>query len=78
MWLLVGCDFACIHVPIRLSTGRLNNETLEHVLKENENLQFALDSYTGKLTIHKSGHKLFNSEFHLVQKKLKVIRPLRL
>ncbi|NXQ10759.1 POK11 protein, partial [Peucedramus taeniatus] len=75
--LLAGCDFVRIHLPIRLSTGKLNNETLEHLLRQNENLQFALDSYPGKLSVHHPGHKWFNCEFHLVPKEVQSCKPLK-
>ncbi|TRZ06412.1 hypothetical protein HGM15179_020696 [Zosterops borbonicus] len=42
---LAGCDFECIHIPIRLKLGQITKAMLEHLLKENEALQFALDSY---------------------------------
>lgn len=53
------------------------NETLEHLLRENENLQFALDSYPRKLSIHQPGHNLFNCEFHLIPKDIQSHKPLK-
>ncbi|NXQ23446.1 POK11 protein, partial [Alaudala cheleensis] len=75
--LLAGCEFTCIHVPIKLSTGKLTNETLEQLLPENEMLQFTLDGYPGKISIHCPGHKLFNSEFNLIPKEKQSCRPLK-
>ncbi|KAF4796247.1 hypothetical protein TURU_086012 [Turdus rufiventris] len=48
---LAGCEFTCIYLP--LTTG-----DLEHLLQTNESLQFALDSYTGQISIHLPKHKL--------------------
>uniref|UniRef100_U3KI98 ribonuclease H n=1 Tax=Ficedula albicollis TaxID=59894 RepID=U3KI98_FICAL len=42
---LAGCELTCIYLP--LTTGNL-----EHLLQTNESLQFALDSYTGQISIH--------------------------
>ena len=60
---LAGCEFTYIYMP--LTTG-----VLEHLLQTNESLQFALDSYTGQISIHLPKHKLFNQNavFHLVSK----------
>ncbi|RMC14794.1 hypothetical protein DUI87_06970 [Hirundo rustica rustica] len=44
---LAGCDFACIHIPFGLRSGQISKAMLEHLLQENEALQFALDSFTG-------------------------------
>lgn len=49
---LSGCDFECIHIPIGLNSGQITKAMLEHLLQENEALQFALDSYTGQISIH--------------------------
>ncbi|RMB97355.1 hypothetical protein DUI87_26170 [Hirundo rustica rustica] len=43
---LVGCDFACIYMPLATT------EELELLLQNNDNLQFALDIYPGKISIH--------------------------
>ncbi|RMB88622.1 hypothetical protein DUI87_35010 [Hirundo rustica rustica] len=43
---LVGCDFACIYMPLATT------EELEFLLQNNDNLQFALDIYPGKIFIH--------------------------
>ncbi|NWS91956.1 POK11 protein, partial [Toxostoma redivivum] len=66
---LSGCDFSCIHVPLTLKTGKLNNEALEHLLRKCEILQFALENYTGQISIHHPSHKLFNSNFNLIPKE---------
>ncbi|NWU34858.1 PO113 protein, partial [Hylia prasina] len=59
---LAGVDFGCIHIAIRTQTGQINKATLEHLIQENENLQFALDSFTGQISLIRPAHKLFNSE----------------
>ncbi|RMC19771.1 hypothetical protein DUI87_03335 [Hirundo rustica rustica] len=43
---LAGCDFECIHIPNEINLGQITKAMLEHLLHENEALQFALDSYT--------------------------------
>ncbi|TRZ10837.1 hypothetical protein HGM15179_016269 [Zosterops borbonicus] len=75
---LAGCDFEVIHVPIRLSTGQISKAMLEHLLQENEALQFALDSYTGQISITRPAHKIFNSDaqFKLSLKSVQSKRPL--
>ncbi|NXE38951.1 POK8 protein, partial [Ptilorrhoa leucosticta] len=75
--LLAGCEFTCIYLPIKLSTGKLTKETLKQLLRDNEMLQFALDSYLGKILIHNPAHKLFNTEFNLVPKEIQSRRPLK-
>ncbi|TRZ23927.1 hypothetical protein HGM15179_003198 [Zosterops borbonicus] len=55
---LAGCDFEIIHVPIRLKSGQISKAMLEHLLQENEALQFALDSYIGQISIHRPAHKI--------------------
>ncbi|NWV97440.1 POK18 protein, partial [Machaerirhynchus nigripectus] len=67
---LVGCDFICIYLP--LTTG-----VLDHLLQTNEHLQFTLDSYTGRISIHRPSHKLFNSGFHLAPKSMQSQMPLK-
>ncbi|TRZ17283.1 hypothetical protein HGM15179_009816 [Zosterops borbonicus] len=59
---LAGCDFGVIHIPILLSTGQISKAMLEHLLQEIEALQFALDNYTGQISIHRPAHKIFNSD----------------
>ncbi|NWU26674.1 POK8 protein, partial [Dyaphorophyia castanea] len=74
---LAGCDFTCIHLPIQISTGRFTKEALEQLLRENEMLQFSLDSYTGQILVHAPSHKLFNANFNLAPKELQSRRPLK-
>ncbi|NXR73232.1 POK18 protein, partial [Pycnonotus jocosus] len=59
---LASCDFECIHIPTRLESGQITKAIIEHLLQENEALQFALDSYTGQISIHRPAHRIFNSE----------------
>ncbi|RMC19092.1 hypothetical protein DUI87_03696 [Hirundo rustica rustica] len=54
---LAGCDFECIHIPIEINLGQITKAMLEHLIHENEALQFALDSYTGQISIHRPAHK---------------------
>ncbi|RMB89424.1 hypothetical protein DUI87_34184 [Hirundo rustica rustica] len=76
---LAGCDFECIHIPIGLRSGQISKAMLEHLLQENEALQFALDSFTGQISIHRPAHKIFNSEtkFILSLKEVHSRRPLK-
>ncbi|XP_063005683.1 uncharacterized protein LOC134414660 [Melospiza melodia melodia] len=73
---LAGCDFACIHIPIKLEAGQLKLKTFEELLQTNEYLQFALDSYTGRVAVDRPAHKLFNSEFKLSLTKVQSREPL--
>lgn len=66
---LVGCDLTCIYLS-------LTTDTLEHLLQNNVNLQYALDSYSGQTSIHYPKHKLFNSAFNLVPKEVQSRKPL--
>ncbi|NWZ74675.1 POK11 protein, partial [Acrocephalus arundinaceus] len=59
---LAGCDFECIHLPIQTKTGQITKAMLEQLLRENEALQIALDSYTGQISIHWPAHKIFNED----------------
>ncbi|RMB95949.1 hypothetical protein DUI87_27589 [Hirundo rustica rustica] len=43
---LAGCDFECIHIPFEINLGQITKAMLEHLIHENEALQFALDRYT--------------------------------
>uniref|UniRef100_A0A674GKQ4 Uncharacterized protein n=1 Tax=Taeniopygia guttata TaxID=59729 RepID=A0A674GKQ4_TAEGU len=76
---LAGCDFACIHLPVRLSEGgrnspeRLTKGMFEHLLQSSASLQLSLDSYRG----HTPSHKLFNEEFHLIPQEKRSRRALR-
>ncbi|TRZ07286.1 hypothetical protein HGM15179_019822 [Zosterops borbonicus] len=51
---------------------------LEHLLMENESLQFALDSYSGQISITRPAHKIFNSDstFQLELKSVQSKKPL--
>ncbi|TRZ17401.1 hypothetical protein HGM15179_009704 [Zosterops borbonicus] len=75
---LAGCDFELIHVPIRLKSGQITKAMLEHLLQENEALQFALDNYSGQISIHRPAHKNFNSEaqFQLALTSVQSKEPL--
>ncbi|NXU43523.1 POK11 protein, partial [Drymodes brunneopygia] len=70
---LAGCDFAYIHVPWK-------HHKFEEVLQESENLQLALESYSGQIGSQKLKHRLFNLEFHLapnfVQSKIPIKNAL--
>ncbi|NWR07785.1 POK18 protein, partial [Paradoxornis webbianus] len=73
---LAGCDFECIHVPIQLRSGQITGAMLEHLLQENDALQFALDS--GQISIHQPAHKIFNSDaqFELTLESVQSEMPL--
>ncbi|RMC16667.1 hypothetical protein DUI87_06606 [Hirundo rustica rustica] len=75
---LAGCDFECIHIPIGLRSGQITKAMLEHLLQENEALQFALDSFTGQISIHRPAHKIFNQDakFTLSLKSIQSRKPL--
>ncbi|RMC18109.1 hypothetical protein DUI87_04988 [Hirundo rustica rustica] len=76
---LAGCNFACIHIPIILRLGQMTKAMLEHLLQENEALQFALDSFTGQISIHWPAHKVFNqhAKFVLSLKSIQSRKPLK-
>ncbi|RMC09770.1 hypothetical protein DUI87_13557 [Hirundo rustica rustica] len=76
---LSGCDSECIHIPIEINSGQITKAMLEHLLHENEALQFALDSYTGQISIHLPAHKLFREQiqFKLSLKSVQSRRPLK-
>ncbi|RMC15213.1 hypothetical protein DUI87_07397 [Hirundo rustica rustica] len=76
---LAGCDLVCIHIPIGLRSGQISKSMLEHLLQENEALQFALDSFTGQISIHRPAHKIFNQDvkFVLSLKEVRSRRPLK-
>ncbi|RMC05583.1 hypothetical protein DUI87_17668 [Hirundo rustica rustica] len=76
---LASCDFVCIHIPIGLRSGQISKSMLEHLLQENEALQFALDSFTGQISIHRPAHKIFNQDvkFVLSLKEVCSRRPLK-
>ncbi|RMC16699.1 hypothetical protein DUI87_06639 [Hirundo rustica rustica] len=75
---LARCDFECIHIPIGLRSGQITKAMLEHLLQENEALQFALDSFTGQISIHRPAHKIFNQDvqFALSLKSVQSRKPL--
>ncbi|RMB89343.1 hypothetical protein DUI87_34255 [Hirundo rustica rustica] len=75
---LAGCDFKCVHIPIGLKSGQITKAMLEHLLQENEALQFALDSFTGQISIHQPAHKIFNQDvqFVLSVKSVQSRKPL--
>ncbi|RMC22450.1 hypothetical protein DUI87_00764 [Hirundo rustica rustica] len=75
---LAGCDFECIHIPIRLRSSQITKAMLEHLLQENEALQFALDSFTRQISIHQPAHKIFNQDakFTLSLKSVLSRKPL--
>ncbi|RMC03509.1 hypothetical protein DUI87_20708 [Hirundo rustica rustica] len=76
---MAGCDFECIHIPIEINWGQITKAMLEHLFHENEALQFALDSYTGQISIHRPAHKLFSEQiqFKLSLKSVQRRRPLK-
>ncbi|RMC18064.1 hypothetical protein DUI87_04943 [Hirundo rustica rustica] len=76
---LAGCDFECIHILIEINSGQITKAMLEHLIHENEALQFALDSYTGQISIHQPAHKLFREQiqFKLSLKSVQSRRPLK-
>ncbi|RMC16581.1 hypothetical protein DUI87_06518 [Hirundo rustica rustica] len=76
---LAGCDFECIHVPTGLRSGQITKAMLEHLLQENEALQFALDSFTGQISVHRPAHKIFNQDtkFVLSLKSIQSRKPLK-
>ncbi|RMC10401.1 hypothetical protein DUI87_13206 [Hirundo rustica rustica] len=41
---LAGSDFECIHIPTEIKSGQITKAMLEHLIHEDEALQFALDS----------------------------------
>ncbi|NWR26046.1 POK11 protein, partial [Emberiza fucata] len=69
---LAGCEFTCIYLPIMLAD-------LEDLLQTNESLQFALDSYTGQISVQITKHNLFNPDvtFHLTPKLFQSRKPLK-
>ncbi|RMC18962.1 hypothetical protein DUI87_03561 [Hirundo rustica rustica] len=76
---LAGYDFECIHIPIEINSGQIKKAMLEHLIHENEALQFALDSYKGQISIHRPAHKLFKEQiqFKLPLKSVQSRRPLK-
>ncbi|RMB89730.1 hypothetical protein DUI87_33927 [Hirundo rustica rustica] len=76
---LAVCDFECIHIPVEVNSGQVTKAMLEHLLHENEALQFALDNYTGQISIHWPAHKLFREQiqFKLSLKSVQTRRALK-
>ncbi|RMC01156.1 hypothetical protein DUI87_22247 [Hirundo rustica rustica] len=80
---LAGCDFTCIHLPVKLSKEgrnspkRLTKEMFEHLLQSNASLQLSLDSYRGQISVHAPSRKLLNEEFHLIPREKRSRRPLK-
>ncbi|NXE01743.1 POK11 protein, partial [Chaetorhynchus papuensis] len=67
---LVGCDFTCIYLPII-------SDQLEHLIQTNQNLQFALDSYSGQISSHRPKHKLFNEAFYIIPREVQSRKPIK-
>ncbi|NWW25040.1 POK19 protein, partial [Falcunculus frontatus] len=67
---LAGCDFTCIYVPITIGS-------LEFVIQNNVELQYALDSYPGQLSIHYPKHKIFNLDLKIVHQPVLSKEPLK-
>ncbi|NXM47466.1 POK11 protein, partial [Gymnorhina tibicen] len=68
--LLAGCDFDCMNLPF-------TNSALEHLLQFSEHLQYALETYSGKISINHGKHKLFNTSFKLAPKEKQSKVPLK-
>ncbi|RMC21258.1 hypothetical protein DUI87_02119 [Hirundo rustica rustica] len=68
---LAGCDFECIHIPIEVNSGQITKAMLEHLLHENEALQFALDSYTGEKASDAMKHLIQAFSFLGIPKSIK-------
>uniref|UniRef100_A0A8C0UHM9 Uncharacterized protein n=1 Tax=Cyanistes caeruleus TaxID=156563 RepID=A0A8C0UHM9_CYACU len=79
---MAGCDFACVRVPVSLSRDkaspdRLTKEMFNQLLRENETLQIALDSFEGQVSVHAPAHKFFNSKFEPIPKEMRSRKPLK-
>ncbi|RMC09673.1 hypothetical protein DUI87_13459 [Hirundo rustica rustica] len=68
---LTGSDFECIHIPIEINSGQITKAMLEHLLHENEALQFALDSYTGEKSSDAMKHLIQAFSFLGIPKSIK-------
>lgn len=66
---LAGCDFACIYLPV-------TTDTLDHLLQNHINLQFALDSYSGQISNHYPKHTLFNLAFSFIPQEIQSRKTL--
>ncbi|NXU43761.1 POK11 protein, partial [Drymodes brunneopygia] len=67
---LTGCDFTYIHFPWK-------QDKFEEVFQESENLQLALENYTGQIGNQKLKHQLFNSDFHLAPNFVQSKTPIK-
>ncbi|NWW79165.1 POK11 protein, partial [Climacteris rufus] len=67
---LAGCDLSCIYLPVI-------SDSLEHLLQNNVNLQYALDSYPGRMSVQYPKHKLFNSVYKLIPKHIQSLKLLK-
>ncbi|NXA75112.1 POK11 protein, partial [Thryothorus ludovicianus] len=76
---LARCDFQCVHIPIGLKSGQIIKEMLEHLLQENEALQFALDSYSGQISVHRPAQEIFDSavQITLALESIQSRKPLK-
>ncbi|RMC09746.1 hypothetical protein DUI87_13533 [Hirundo rustica rustica] len=68
---LAGCDSECIHIPIEINSGHITKAVLEHLIHENEALQFALDSYTGEKSSDAMKHLIQAFSFLGIPKSIK-------
>uniref|UniRef100_A0A8U7N725 ribonuclease H n=1 Tax=Corvus moneduloides TaxID=1196302 RepID=A0A8U7N725_CORMO len=66
---LAGCDFACIYLPV-------TTDALDHLLQNNINLQFALDSFSGQISNHYPKHDMFNLPFSFIPREIQSRKPL--
>ncbi|NXQ72194.1 POK11 protein, partial [Quiscalus mexicanus] len=75
---LAGCDFECIHIPIKFDLGHLKRKMFDDLFEINEMLQLALDSYTSQIAVDRPAHKLFNQDvqFTLTTKGIQSRTPL--
>nr|XP_014128426.1 uncharacterized protein LOC106629915 [Zonotrichia albicollis] len=76
---LAGCDFKCIHIPVELKSDQNTMKILEQLFQENEVLQFALDSYSGQISVARPAHKLFEQDVQFTLKLRSALskRPLK-
>uniref|UniRef100_A0A674H708 Uncharacterized protein n=1 Tax=Taeniopygia guttata TaxID=59729 RepID=A0A674H708_TAEGU len=76
---LAGCDFEYIHIILKLEPGQFTKAMLEHLLQENQASQFALDSYTGQISVLRLAHNIFNLDvqFTLSTKIIQSKEPLK-
>lgn len=69
MFSLAGKDFAEIFLPV-------TSICLEWVIQNSEVMQFALENFTGKISVNCPKHKLLNSSLKLIHKPLRSHAPL--